>query len=183
MSRFTTMRPTRASSARDPVARASSARRSLVLIVATLAACAGYSPGDLRPGQSESDVRARMGEPTGRYTRPDGGSKVEYARGPMGKHTYMIELDAGGRVQAWEQVLTEANFDAVAIAAPRAAVRQQLGRPSETRVGWRGVGEVWSHRFESLFCRWFQVWLVDGRVREAAYATDPTCDEMRREND
>ncbi len=169
MSRFTTMPPTRASSA--------------ISALFVLAGCAGYSPGDLRPGQSEADVRARMGEPTGGYPLASGGSQVEYARGPMGKHTYMVEIDNAGRVQAWQQVLTEANFESVAIAAPQADVRRQLGRPSQTRVGWRGVGEVWSYRYESLFCRWFQVWLVEGRVREASYATDPMCDEARRDPD
>ena len=178
MSRSTTMLRTRASSARSPVARASSAL-SLALL---LAGCAGYGPGDLRPGTSEADVRARLGEPTGRYPLPDGGSKIEYARGPMGKHTYMIVLDAGGRVQGWQQVLTEANFDSIAIAAPQADVRNLLGRPSEARVGWRGVGVVWSYRYESLFCRWFQIWLVDGRVREASYADDPSCEEHRNDN-
>ena len=184
MSRFTTTRPTRASSARSPHARASSARHSAALLLALgLSACAGYSPGDLRPGQSEADMRARLGEPTGRYPRAEGGSRIEYARGPAGKHTYMIDLDAAGRVQGWTQVLTERRFDAVEIAAPQSAVREQIGRPSERRVGWRGVGEVWSYRFESEFCRWFQVWLVDGRVREAAYASDPACEEPRRDKD
>jgi hypothetical protein len=178
MNRFTTMRPTRASSARNPVARVSSA-----IGVALLSACAGYGPGDLRSGQSEAELRARMGEPTGRYALADGGAKVEFARGPMGKHTYMVDVDAAGRVRGWEQVLTQARFEALPMAALQADVRQQLGRPSETRVGWRGVGEVWSYRYESLFCRWFQVWLVEGRVREAAFAEDPTCAEQRREND
>lgn len=173
MSRFTTTPPTRALSARS----------SAILFAAALVGCAGYSPGDLRPGQLESDVRARMGEPTGRYPAADGGSKLEFARGPMGKHTYMVDVDAAGRVRGWEQVLTEARFDAVAIAAPQVDVRLQLGRPSETRTGWRGVGEVWSYRYESLFCRWFRVWIVDGRVREASYDTDPMCDEPRREHD
>ena len=183
MSRFTTMRPTRASSAPEPAVRAATVRCTIAALAAALSACAGYGPGDLRSGQSEADVQARMGQPTGRYALPDGGSKLEYARGPMGKHTYMIDVDAAGRVRAWEQVLTEPRFDAVRLAEPQADVRNELGRPSETRVGWRGVGEVWSYRYESLFCRWFQVWLVEGRVREAAYATDPMCEEARRDKD
>ena len=169
MSRFTTM----------PRTLVSSARSSVVLVAIALSACAGYSPGDLRSGQSEADVRARMGEPTGRYALPDGGSKLEYARGPMGKHTYMVELDAAGRVAGWQQVLTEANFESVAAGAASTAVRQLLGRPSEARTGWRGVGEVWSYRYHALFCRWFQIWLVEGRVREASYAVDPSCDDTR----
>ncbi len=170
MSRSTTTRPT----------PASSAARLVVTLAAALAGCAGYSPGNLRVHATDAELRARMGEPTGRNVLPNGSSQVEYARGPMGKHTYMIELDAAGRVQGWQQVLTEANFEAVAIAAPQAHVRRQLGTPSETRVGWRGVGEVWSYRYESLFCRWFQVWLVQGQVREASYAVDPACDDRRR---
>jgi hypothetical protein len=152
------------------------------VLVAALTACAGYAPGDLRVGASEAELLARMGEPTGREAWPGGGTRIEYARGPMGKHTYMIELDASGRVRGWEQVLTEANFESVAIGSPRAEVRRRLGRPSETRVGWRGVGEVWSYRYESPFCRWFLVWLVDGRVREASYDIDPQCEEHRRDD-
>lgn len=176
MSRSTTTLPTRASSAHRPMSRALSAAGVMLV----LAGCAGYSPGNLQAGASEAEVRSRMGEPTGRAALPGGGTRIEYARGPMGKHTYMVELDASGRVRGWEQVLTEANFESIPIGAPQADVRWRLGRPSETRVGWRGVGEVWSYRYESLFCRWFQVWLVDGSVREAAYAVDPMCDEHRR---
>ena len=124
-----------------------------------------------------------MGDPTGRYARADGGTRLEYARGPMGQHTYMIELDAGGRVQGWRQVLTEADFDALAAGTPQAEVHRTLGRPAQERIGWRGVGVVWSYRYEALFCRWFQVWLVDGAVREAGYAEDPMCADRRREPD
>lgn len=167
MSRSTTTPRTRASSA-----------CSLIASLA-LAGCAGYSPGNLRVGASEAELRALMGEPTGRYALSQG-SQVEYARGPMGKHTYMVEIDASGRVAGWQQVLTEANFEAVAVGAAPADVRHLLGRPSETRTGWRGVGEVWSYRYDALFCRWFQIWLVEGRVREASYAVDPSCDDARR---
>ncbi len=176
MSRSTTTLPMRASSAHRPMSRALGAAGVMLV----LAGCAGYSPGNLQAGASEAEVRSRMGEPTGRAALPGGGIRIEYARGPMGKHTYMVELDASGRVRGWEQVLTEANFESIPIGVPQADVRWRLGRPSETRVGWRGVGEVWSYRYESLFCRWFQVWLVDGSVREAAYAIDPMCDEHRR---
>jgi len=174
MNRFTTMLRTRGSSACDVLA--------LLLTLGALAACASYGPGDLGPGRSEAEVREKMGEPTGRYPLPDGGSKIEYARGPAGGHTYMVDVDAAGRVRGVEQVLTERNFNAVQIGTPRDDVRRRLGRPSESRVGWRGVGEVWSYRFEWItHCRWFQVWFVDGTVREANFATDPMCEERRRD--
>jgi hypothetical protein len=167
MNRFTTTALTRASSA-----------LSALLLVA---GCAAYGPGNLAPGQTEADVRARMGEPTDKASLPSGGSRLEYARGPMGGHTYRIELDASGRVQSVSQLLTEANFATVRRGESKADVREQLGRPSEQRVGWRGVGEVWSYRYDyRIECRWFQVWLVEERVREASYAIDPICDERRK---
>lgn len=166
MSPFITMPPMRALSA---------ASAALLLV-----SCASYGPGDLKPGQAETDVRARMGEPTERGTLPNGGSRLDYARGPMGQHTYRIELDASGRVQTVQQVLTEANFESVRPGQAKTDVRNRLGRPSETRVGWRGVGEVWSYRYDyRTQCRWFQVWLIEDRVREAAYAPDPICDEKK----
>ncbi len=167
MSRFTTTAPTRASSALSA---------ALLLV-----GCAGYGPGNLAPGQTEADVRARMGEPTDRASLPAGGSRLDYARGPMGAHTYRIDLDATGRVQSVQQILTESNFEAVRPGETPADVRERLGPPAEQRVGWRGVGEVWSYRYDHrVECRWFQVWLVEGRVREASYASDPLCDERRK---
>ena len=172
MNRFTTMLRTRGSSACDVLA--------LLLTLGALAACTSYGPGDLGPGRSEAEVRDKMGEPTGRYPLPDGGSKIEYARGPAGGHTYMVDVDAAGRVRGVEQVLTERNFNAVQIGTPRDDVRRRLGRPSESRVGWRGVGEVWSYRFEwTAHCRWFQIWIDKDVVREASYAVDPVCDDTK----
>jgi hypothetical protein len=121
-----------------------------------------------------------MGEPTERSTLPNGGTRLDYARGPMGAHTYRIDVDASGRVQSVQQILTEANFEAVRPGETPADVRDRLGRPAEQRIGWRGVGEVWSYRYDHrVECRWFQVWLVKGRVREASYGVDPLCDEKR----
>jgi hypothetical protein len=170
MSRSTTTRPTRRSSA-----------ASAIVAACLLAGCAGYGPGDLKPGQPEADVRARMGEPTLQSRRPDGSARLDYGRGPYGKHGWRIDIDAAGRVQRIEQLLTERNFEALPLQVDATAVLERLGPPSERRVGWRGVGEVWSYRFEDWFwpCRWFQVWLVEGRVREAGYGTDPVCEESR----
>lgn len=162
--------------------RASNAASALIGLLA-VGGCVGYGPGPLQPGQSEQAVVARMGAPTDVVQRADGSRRLEYARGPMGQHTYRIEIDAGGRVTGWQQIMTESRFDAVQVGASRDAVREQLGRPAQRRVGWRGVGEVWSYRFESPFCRWFQIWLVDGVVREANYADDPICTEHRHDRD
>jgi len=159
-------------------------RASSALSVALLlAACASYGPGNLQSGATEAQIRERMGEPAERVALAGGGTRLDYARGPMGKHTYRIELDAAGRLASVRQLLNESNFDALPLDVPALEVRNRLGPPSEHQVGWRGVGEVWFYRYESPFCRWFLVWLVDGRVREMAYTEDPMCAEPRRQND
>jgi hypothetical protein len=144
-----------------------------------LVACSTYGPGRLAPGQSEADARRELGEPTLRAALPNGGTRLDYARGPFGKHTWRVELDASGKVSSVGQLLTDRNFETLRPGWSKNEVLGVLGPASETRVGWRGVGEVWSYRYESVFCRWFQVWLVDGQVREAAYAPDPICEEKR----
>jgi hypothetical protein len=163
-----------------PRTRASSARELALIALVFLSGCAGYGPGALRPGASEAEVRAHMmGSPSDNGSLPGGGRWLDYARGPMGKHTYRLEFDAAGRYTGARQLLTDAAFEALPPDASPAQVRERLGKPSETRVGWRGVGEVWSYRYEPPppYCRWFQVWFVDGKVREAGYAPDPICED------
>jgi hypothetical protein len=174
MSRSTTIRPT-------PASIGSSA---LVLGVALLAGCSSYGPGNLQAGQSEADAIARMGQPSERTVLPGGGARLDFARGPMGAHTYRVELDASGRVRSIDQLLTEANFDIVKRDDSPQQVRDRLGPPSEARGGWRGLGEVWSYRYDwRVRCQWFQVWFVEQRVREAGYGIDPLCEEARKLSD
>jgi hypothetical protein len=125
------------------------------------------------------------GAPSDSGSLPGGGRWLDYARGPFGKHTYRLEFDATGRYVGSRQLLTDAAFEALPVGASAAEVRERLGKPSETSVGWRGVGEVWSYRYEPPppYCRWFQVWLVDGKVRDAGYAPDPVCDEKDHDHD
>jgi hypothetical protein len=146
------------------------------VLCAGLGACGTYGPGNLQPGLTAEQLKQTLGPATGRYTTPDGTTRLEYARGPYGKHTFMVDLDTAGRVGSWQQVLTERNFGAVTAGLDSKDLLVRLGRPSERRSGgWQG-GEVWSYRYDALFCQWFQVSVVDGRVRDTAYAPDPLCD-------
>jgi hypothetical protein len=162
----TTMAPTRASIAASAVAL-------------LLTACGHYGPGKLQPGQTEAEARAALGEPTLRSTLPGGATRLDYGRGPYGKQSWRVELDAAGKVTGISQLLNDSNFQSLRPGWSKDQVLDRVGPPSETRVGWRGLGEVWSYRFDDWFtpCRWFQVWLVEGRVREAGYSTDPVCQE------
>ena len=155
-------------------------RRLAVLAAAfALAGCATYSPRDVRPGMSGAEVEAIMGPPHARHAQPDGGTRLEYARGPQGLHTFMVDLDAQGRVLGWQQVLTEANFNAVASGTPVPELLRRLGRPMAVRGGGWQPGQVWTYRFDSVFCQWWQVSVVEGRTAGAAYGPDPRCEAGR----
>ena len=147
------------------------------LTVLVLAGCTSYGPQALPAGASLGDVTAAMGPPTGHYPRPDG-ERVEYARGPYGKHTFMLDFDPQGRMTGWQQVLTEPNFDGLRVGTSRDDLLATLGHPSEqTRVALRD-GALWSYRYEGPFCKWFQV-SVDpsGQVVETGYGPDPMCND------
>ena len=151
---------------------------AIVAVTALLGGCAGYSPGQLAAGTPVSDVVARMGEPTGQYTLADGARRLEFARGPSGRHTYMIDVDAEGRVTRWQQVLTEQMFNSTPKGITRQEVLQRLGRPSHEMIIPRRNERVWSYRYESPFCQWFQVSLdrTTDKVTETGYNVDPACD-------
>ena len=158
------------------------ARRVAVLGLALAAtACATYKPQDLRAGQSEAEVVALMGVPTDRYNQTPGVTRLEYATGPFGRTTWMVDLDAAGKVTAWAQVLNETAFTYVQMnyrQMDAQLLRYTLGRPGETRSGgWQG-GQVWSWRYPTNECLWYQVSILDGgKLRDGgSYGIDPRCD-------
>lgn len=154
-------------------------RRAVLMAAAVLAGCAGPGITPLPAGADEAALRQLWGEPSGRYSLP-AGSRLEYATGPYGHTTWMVDLDASGRVLGAQQVLADRNLQAVQGSLPgmtRDELRLTLGRPGERRSGgWQG-GEVWSWRYDNPFCLWFQVSIGDdGRVRDGAFGPDPMCD-------
>lgn len=152
-----------------------------VSLAVLLAGCASYKPLDIRAGQTEAELRPLMGPATGRYTLPGGNTRLEYATGPQGRVTWMVDLDANGRVVQWHQVLNERSFAMVQAqygSMDAEQLRQTLGRPAQVRSGgWQG-GQVWSWRYPTNECFWFQVSILDdGKLRDGgAYGIDPQCD-------
>ncbi len=149
----------------------------LLALAWMLSACAGYSPAAVRTGMSADEVQRLMGPPTGRHALPGGGSRLEFARGPQGFHTYMVGLDATGRTTGWQQVLQENSFHAIRPGLSREELLRALGRPGFVRAGGYQPGEVWTYRFDDVFCRWWEVEVVDGRVRGAGFSPDPRCEK------
>ena len=149
----------------------------LALLASLTLGCATYGPPSLPAGASVADATRALGAPTGQYPLSDGARRLEFARGPFGKHTYMLDFDAQGRLSGWAQVLTETRFNTIVAGMPKDQVLLAIGRPSEqSRLGWQRQ-TVWSYRFEDHFCRWFQVGIDEaGRVVDTGYAPDPVCE-------
>lgn len=138
-----------------------------------LAACAVQVP------PTEQQALATWGPPTARHVLAAGIQRLEYATGPMGRSTWMLDIDAQGRVLAAQQVLTDSHLAAVqqALPLPAAALRARIGRPGEVQGGGWAGGQVWSWRYETNDCLWFRVSVDDaGIAQSAAFLIDPRCD-------
>lgn len=146
--------------------------------MASLAGACGLPP--LAPGQARDAVLAAWGPPTARYVLPAGAERLEYASGPFGRTTWMVDLDAGGSVTRSTQVLNEAHFAEFQGRAPgmgRAELLSTLGTPGERKGAGLMGGELWSWRYPTNDCLWFQVTLdTADQVRAAGYGIDPRCD-------
>jgi hypothetical protein len=156
----------------QPFVRGATVRALCAL--ALLSACA-LPP--LQPGMTEVDVLRSWGVPTGRHALPDGGTRMEYASGPYGKVTWMVDLDAQGQFLRAEQVLDEAHFSRVNLGMSSADVLRLLGRPADRLVDFRDR-QTWYWRYESVLCLWFGVtFSPQGIVIEGGhYSIDPICE-------
>ena len=153
-------------------------QRSAPLLVGAavlLGACATPLPPAATP---RADVLRTWGPPTATHGLPQGGERLEYATGPFGKQTWMIDLDAAGRVTQARQVLTEAELFRLQSAQGLKAddVLRWIGTPGERRAA-RGGGQTWSWRYDTNDCLWFQASLsAGGDLEGAAFSIDPICD-------
>lgn len=151
--------------------------------LAALLLAGGCAVAPPAPGTARAEVQGTWGTPTGEHALPNGGHRLEYASGPYGRTTWMVDLDAAGRVQTARQVLNEREFQAV-MSTPnlrRGEVLRRLGAPGEVRgYGWRREdrgNQIWSWRYPTNDCLWFQLTLAaDGRVTGGGYGVDPACD-------
>ncbi len=142
-----------------------------------LAACAAtYSPASIAPGTPEAEVRRALGEPTGEYPGPEGSRRLEYAKGPVGLHTFMVDIGADGKMLKWQQVLDKPNFASIRVGMSREELLYRLGRPADISTLPFQNRTVYGYRFDATFCQWFQVKLNPrGEVVGTDYTRDPDC--------
>jgi hypothetical protein len=124
----------------------------------------------------EAAVTGQMGKPAARHPLPDGGMRLVFPRGPVGKETYMVDLGPDGRVRSWKQALTPQQFELVVPGVSTQTLLFELGPPADRRLNGPTGGEIWSYRFPTYECRWFQIELNPiGRVVRASYEAEPSC--------
>ena len=135
-----------------------------ILLFLSLAACAGLRAGGLIPGQSTlEDVLVAMGPPALQWQEPDGSRRLAYPRGPMGVHTYMVDVAPNGRLARIENAMDMSTFARVAAGLNADEVSRLLGPPvdewtsyftarDELVLGWRYCDD-WNQlaRFFVLF--------------------------------
>jgi len=101
---------------------------------------------------------------------------------PAGRETFMVDLDANGRMAHWENVLDENHFDALRPGMTTAEVLRLVGPPtftSQYRLPEPGI--TWNWRFQTIQrCIVFQLAFdaATGKVLEGAYPPDPGCSDQ-----
>jgi len=105
---------------------------------------------------TEADVRAAMGEPGSVWEDGGGARTLEYPKGPAGHRTWMFNIDSGGTLRSYTQVLTEENFATIKVGMTRDEVRRKLGKPrtvvefplkNEAVWDWRYLASPGTERF------------------------------------
>ena len=148
----------------------------LAVAMVLVAGCASVSPGDLKPGASAAEISAQMGTPRATYALPNGGKRLEFrGRGPR---TYMVDVDASGRLVASVQVLNVDNFRNIVPGMTSEQVLMTLGQPDSTEPAGRLGGQFWFWHFQNIQCLWFQLHIgADGRTTGTGAPTaNPACD-------
>ena len=120
-----------------------------------LAGCATPSASSLKVGATSAELGATMGTQVPSYALPDGGKRLEF-RG-SGPRTYMVDVDASGKMTQAVQVLNTDNFRNVKAGMTREQLLMTLGQPSNVAPGGRQGGQVLSWNFQNTQCQWFQV--------------------------
>jgi hypothetical protein len=151
----------------------------LVALLAT--GCASYEGRGLVPGNStEADVQRVMGQPAEKLAAAGGGSTWFYPHGPMGRDTYAVRIAPDGKVQAVEQVLSEANFPKLIPGQTTSRdAREVLGPPSRVIRSARQQREIWEYPYYNAMQTPYLLYVQfsgDGVLREVLTLRDPSLD-------
>ena len=138
----------------------------LFALVGAMSACA--HPGSFVPGKSTmTQVRASAGVPTDIRFAPNGDEQWEYASGPSGTETYLLQFARDGELTAVTQLLTEEQFGKISPGqTSKGDARNLLGRPSNTVFMQNGMSWHWHVRVGNRDGQFVVEFGQDGVVRD-----------------
>ena len=150
--------------------------RFLLIATTLLAGCQTYAPSERFIGMSREQVIAEMGKPY--PPPPDLGQaqRLDFPRGPHGKHTYSLQFNEEGQAVSYKQLLTEENFKQITPGMDVSEVIERIGMSRDTFKLGRGRGYVWNFRYITPLCQWFQIeFTAENKVRSTGYGLPPEC--------
>ncbi len=154
---------------------------AMIGVAAVLAGCAtSYAPSEAMVGLTREEVIARLGSPDPLPADIGSATRLDFPRGPFGKHTYSAAFDPAGRVTGFRQLLREENFAKIKPGMSTDDVIDLVGVSRERFGLARNRGYVWNYRFITPFCQWFQVeFTKENEVRSTGYGIPPECRRSR----
>jgi hypothetical protein len=125
-------------------------RPGALLAAMALAGCVTTGGALLQTGVTESEVIARLGNPTHVLPDPVSGGRIdEYMNGPFGQTTYLARIGPDGRLISYEQVLDTRHFSQIQVGiSTKADVLRTIGSPSETMYLALSKLAVWSYPYK-----------------------------------
>jgi hypothetical protein len=140
------------------------------------AGCVTYGPSQRMMGFSRDQVIAELGPPRPYPERLDTARRLDFPRGPAGRHTFSVDFDDAGRATGFRQLLTEKNFRYITPGMSVKEVIDRIGIATDSFGLARNRGYVWNYRYETAMCQWFQIeFAADDTVRSAGYGIPPEC--------
>ncbi len=148
----------------------------LVMTTALLAGCQTYGPSERFIGLSREQVIAQMGNP---YPAPPDLSRaqrLDFPRGPFGKHTYSLQFDAEGKVVSYTQLLNEENFRQITPGMDVSEVIERIGMSRDQFGLARNRGYGWNFRYITPLGQGVQIgFTAENKVRSTGYGLPPEC--------
>ena len=155
-----------------------SLRAIVIFAIATalLAGCQTYGPSERFIGLSREQVIAQMGNPYPAPADLSQAQRLDFPRGPFGKHTYSLQFDAEGKVISYKQLLNEENFRQITPGMDVSEVVDRIGMSRDQFGLARNRGYVWNFRYITPLCQWFQIeFTAENKVRSTGYGMPLEC--------
>ncbi len=149
---------------------------SLPVSLLLMGCATSYAPSPEIIGATTEEVIARLGPPMPRPESLTNVRRLDFPRGPYGRHTYVVYFDEQGRAVRIAQLLDEKNFARIKPDMTEAEVVDIIGVSRDTFLLGRDRGYVWNYRYITPLCQWFQVeFTLEGKVRSTGYGLPPEC--------